>query len=74
MAVASLRYRPNAALADESKAGFVYFSGVPREYHYWHFRTMLKFETPVSSGAADADCSGSGRDTADCPGSGAPRK
>ena len=45
MTVASLRYRPNAAPADESKAGFVYFSGVPREYHYWHFRTMLKFET-----------------------------
>ena len=45
MAVASLRYRPNAAPVDESKAGFVYFSGVPREYHYWHFRTMLKFDT-----------------------------
>ena len=45
MAVASLRYRPNAAPAYESKAGFVYFSGVPHEYHYWRFRTMLKFET-----------------------------
>ena len=45
MAGATLRDQPNAAPADESKAGFVYFSGASHEYHYLHFRTMLKFET-----------------------------
>ena len=44
MAVSSLRYRPNASQVEESKAGYVVFSGDAHEYHYWHVRTMLKLE------------------------------
>ena len=44
MAVASLRYRPNATPAEESKGGFVVFSGEAQEFHYWFFRTKLKLE------------------------------
>ena len=44
MAVASLRYRPNASPVEESKAGYVVFSGEAHEYHYWHFRIQLKLE------------------------------
>ena len=44
MAVASLRYRPNAAPVEESKGGFVVFSGEAQEFHYWFFRTKLKLE------------------------------
>ena len=45
MAVASLRYRPNASLPEESKFGYVVFSGDPVDYHHWCFRTELKFAT-----------------------------
>ena len=44
MAVASLRYRPDASPVEESKAGYVVFCGEAHEYHYWHFRTRLKIE------------------------------
>ena len=43
MAIASLKYRPGGSAVEESKSGFVVFDGAPHEYHYWHFRTELKF-------------------------------
>ena len=43
MAIASVRYRPNAGSVEESKAGFVVVGGTPHDFHYWHFRTKLKF-------------------------------
>ena len=45
MAVASLKFRPTAIAPEESKFGFVVFSGEPHEYHNWHFRTQLKLKT-----------------------------
>ena len=42
MAVSSLRYRSHQALPEESKFGFVVFSGDAHEYHYWLFRSRLK--------------------------------
>ena len=53
MAVSSLRYRPNQALQEESKFGFVVFSGDAHEYHYWLFRSRLK-TTSISVLALDA--------------------
>ena len=44
MAVASLRYRPNAPPIEESKFGYVIFNGAAHEYHYWWFKTQLKTE------------------------------
>ena len=51
MAIASLRYRPNAAPPEESKAGYVVFSGDAHEYHYWRFRTDLKLKLIPSRAA-----------------------
>ena len=42
MAVSSLRYRPNFNTPEESKFGFIVFSGEPHEYH---FRSELKLMT-----------------------------
>ena len=42
MAVQSLRYRPNAAVPEENKFGYVVFTGEAVEYHHWYFRTKLK--------------------------------
>ena len=42
MAVNSLRYRPNATVPDETKAGYVIYSGNAYEFHHWQFRTELK--------------------------------
>ena len=39
-----MKFRPNAATPEESKAGFVIFAGSPHEFHHWHFRTSLKLE------------------------------
>ena len=46
MAAASLRYRPAAATAEESKSGYIVFDGSPQEFHHEAFRTNLKFDTP----------------------------
>ena len=54
MAVASLRYRPNAILAEEFKFGFVVFAGDPHEYHHWLFRTDLKLKTSKQDEVARA--------------------
>jgi hypothetical protein len=45
MAVASLRYRRENAVPEESKFGYVVFSGNPHEYHHWFFRSQLKLKT-----------------------------
>ena len=44
MAVSSLRYRPHAQPPEESKFGYVKFSGLSTEYHHWLFRTQLKLK------------------------------
>ena len=45
MAVSSLKYRPGAAPPEENKHGYVVFSGDPKDYHHWVFRTRLKAKT-----------------------------
>ena len=45
MAVASLRFRLNSSLPEESKSGYVIFDGNPCDYHHWFFRTQLKIRT-----------------------------
>ena len=42
MAVASLRYRPNAINPEENKLGYVIYSGSAVDFQYWKFRTELK--------------------------------
>ena len=49
MAVASLRYRPNAEPPEENKFGYVVFSGSAYDYHHWVFRSELKMQTATGS-------------------------
>ena len=42
-ALRSLWYRPNQPVPDESKNGFVYYNGSANDFHYWDFKTELKF-------------------------------
>ena len=44
-AIKSLAYRPNMVQPDETKAGFVMYSGSAKDYHFWDFKTELKMET-----------------------------
>ena len=44
MAVASLRYRPNAATPEETKQGFIVYSGSAVDYHHWCFRAEVKMK------------------------------
>ena len=37
-----MRYRPNATVPDETKGGYVIYSGSAYEFHHWQFRTELK--------------------------------
>ena len=68
MAVASLRYRPGATPAEESKGGFVVFSGEAQEFHYWFFRTKLKLEcVPPMPIAEDLSEIAESETTADAP-------
>ena len=45
MAISSLRYRPGAPPPEENKQGYVVYSGDPKDYHHWLFRTNLKMKT-----------------------------
>ena len=42
MAVASLRYRPNAQNPEENKLGHIIYNGSAVDFHHWKFRTELK--------------------------------
>ena len=42
MAVASLRYRPNAQNPEENKLGYIIYNGSAVDFHHWKFRTELK--------------------------------
>ena len=42
MALASLRYRPNAVAPEETRTGYVIYSGGVLDYQHWKFRTEMK--------------------------------
>ena len=44
MALASLRYNPNSPPVDETKFGYIMYSGKATAYAQWHFRTTMKLE------------------------------
>ena len=44
MAVASLRFKPDAKLPEETKFGYVMYGGTAADLHHWHFRTSMKLK------------------------------